>query len=126
MTSPDCETACSGFEVKTDGTHAAAAAVANTQATTNINCTQCTSGCSQDVVAENQNGGRKKYKTRKSIMKNNSLYKNPNFNLLNELKQIKRKQINRKTKKKNKTKKTRKNKRNRRKTKKRKGTKKNI
>ena len=65
MTNSNCETACSGFEVKTDGTHAAAAAVANTQASTNINCTQCTSGCSQDVVAESQNGGRKKSKNLK-------------------------------------------------------------
>ena len=51
MTNSNCDSACKtgGQEVKTDGTKASQAAVANQQTTTNIACTQCTSGCGQNA-----------------------------------------------------------------------------
>ena len=51
MTNSNCDSVCKtgGQEVKTDGTKASQAAVANQQTTTNIACTQCTSGCGQNA-----------------------------------------------------------------------------
>ncbi len=51
MTNSKCDSVCQGTTLKTDGTKASQAAGANKQATTNIACTQCTSGCGQDTTS---------------------------------------------------------------------------